>query len=497
MTEILTFISLFINIAVTISLKKYYTALLDQNYKTSQIQQSNSPNLPPNLMFFLKEVKVNVSVHFSSNKTRKKRPGRPRMNRMPLFMSALWYQLFHRGKIVDAVNEINKDPILSEFLGLQMNSLKLTSFKRFMKEELTGYLKVFIPENVHELIHQGIIPGKILAVDDYPVESFLNKSKAIDFPLPKKTLIESIFSQLKSLDWIDEFFSNPPNQQRDWSDYVRLYLFYQLTGFISNKTFNNFIKSHPKLKAWLKLKKKAVSIDTTLKYIQLIKKHSKQKEFFKKLLTQVLSIQEIRKKIKKNQEIIEIEQLFGILGNSYSSKDYGAKLHYNSSKGKYYFGRLGRIIVDTTTQIPLWIDIVPSHQALAVEIKRFGNEVTTILDNLIRPLTILFDKGFDGYLRMKALREGFTTALAIHITPPYNRYNQTKNIFRVERLAVERTIGHMDVRFNIEKPPLLGGEAALAWNLLAVYISQRIAIFNNKCHSDLSLTSIKYLQKRY
>ena len=459
------------------------------------IQGPISPYLPLEIHRFLTEEKTLFIQYHTAKTALKRQPGRPALFRLPFFLTYLWNRTFLKKSPEEALQLVNSDPVLRKFFQVPPKGLKLGTYTSFTRDEIPKYLSVLVAQNVKELIQKGIIDGKVLAVDDFPMESRLNLSKTIDFPLPKEEEVRTFFKNLPSLTWLDEFLKNPPNKQRGWTEYLRLYLFYLLWGFVSETSFNKYLKEHPQIQVWLGLQKKPVQTATFLDYIDRLFDHPKATEINRCLATFLLTLAPIRAKLPRRKAITDVRELQGILGNFRHSKDSGAQLHYNSSKGKYYLGRLGRLIVDTKTQLPLFVTIVSAKQAVAKDLQTFGTSVTQLFGNFIKPLIVLFDKGFHGTDRVAALHAGFTTVFRIIITKPYNRFKSTFDIFRAERTAVERAIGHLETHLVIEHPEQLGPSAAEGWALASVYIVQRVALYNHTFHSELSPTTMAYLQR--
>ena len=136
-----------------------------------------------------------------------------------------------------------------------------------------------------------------------------------------------------------------------------------------------------------------------------------------------------------------------------------------------------------------------ASQPLAQDLQIFGNQVMSISGPLFKPLLLLLDQGFRGVRQFAALREGFVHIPYIFLTNPYRRNRREYDIYRAERTAVERTIGHMAVHLRLEHPPHLGHDAAQAWVLGSIFLLQRIALYNHIYHpnsSPLSVTHLKY-----
>jgi hypothetical protein len=447
------------------------------------------------VVFFFKDLKALFQEHFPENVNTKRQPGRPRLKRLPFFLTWTWNRVWFKREPKEVLVVVNSDPVLREFFEIPDDGLKKTTYNTFTKSELRCYLEPLIGTNVEELLNEEIISGLVLAEDDFPVESPLNLSKAIDFPQPKEKEIRKLFSDLPSLYWIDEEVGKAPNKRRGWSDYFRLFLFYLLWGFPSNKSFNDFVQKHNQLKGWLGLKSKVVYVQTFSKYIAKLRNESESQKVFKRIFDLLLQLQVVCDRVPSNAKLDEFWQLQGLFGNRHCLRDPGARIHFNSSKGKYYFGRIGRILVDTWTQIPLWVEMLSAHQPLAIDLKHFGTKATTLLGGLVKPLLLLLDSGFRGKDREAALKEGFSTTSKIFITAPYNRAKPTKNIFRTERISVERSIGHLTVHLNLEYPPQVGFDAATSWVLGAVFLLQRISIYNHFRSTPTVPTALTHLQK--
>lgn len=378
---------------------------------------------------------------------------------------------------------------------LPADGLKKTTYEDFVAKELHKYLEPLIKANLNSLYAKKLVDFEILAIDDLPVESRLNMSKCIDFVTPTLEAITQVFQTLGDLTGLLKLIGKPPNTQRSWKDYIKLYLLYVLWGFPSQDSLDDFLRATPTLGASIHLERKQVLSATLFKYIRRLEDLNQAKEVFDAISKQVLALPAVKNCHLNLSSITELGMLHGVLGNSHALKDYGAKLHYNSSKGKYYFGRIGRLLIDTWTQIPLWLTVTSASQPLAKDLVALGKKVTSLLPPQVKPLLLLADQGFRGTVRVDALRRGFATIKTVLLTPAYKRANPTPNIFRKERLAVERVIGHMEVHLDLEHPRQLGEQAAVNWTLGAVFLMQKIALYNHEHHPHRPLTAIRYLQR--
>lgn len=314
--------------------------------------------------------------------------------------------------------------------------------------------------------------------DDFPLESVLNLSKCLGFPTPTAATVQAVIKALSSLDGVDSYVGAWPNRQCGWGDYLKLYLLYLLWGFPSQVKFNKFLRKSTAFQKWLRLEKRPVQAQTFLAYIRQLEMLPGAAERFQEIFQQVLQISLIRKRRPTRGRPKELGELYGILGNNHGAKDPGARPHYQASKGRYFFGRIGRILVDTWSQIPIWASLTSAGQPLAWELEAFGEKVTELLADKVKPLLVLFDSWFQGEARWQALRHGFRTVWKILFTQPYKWAKPSKNIIRIERLAVEREIGHLTIQLDLETPPYRGTTAIQGWVLGSVYLQQLGALWN-------------------
>lgn len=453
-----------------------------------------SPYLPPDLLKFLEEMKKTFVTLFPENQPNPPGPGRPRLKRLPLFLTWTWNRVYYQRDTQAVLNKVNRDRNLREFFEIPPTGLKATTYDDFTKKELQNYLEPLIQGTIKELHEKKLVKFLVTAMDDLPVDSPLNVSKSIDFVGPDLSLVKRIFQALPSLTDMEEQIGAPPNTRRGWTDYLKLYLLYLLWGFPSQDKFDKFLKATPQVGDLLQLTGKRVLSTTLFPYIRQLEALPQAEIICSHLLSKVWACLSLKVRNKLPSPPSELGMLHGILGNSHHLKDYGAALHYNSSKGKYYFGRIARIIIDTWSQIPLWITVTSTSHPLAKDLEDFGHQLTQLLPRTVRPLLLLLDQGFRGTERMNALRRGFHTIQAIILTPAYKRANPSPNILRTERLALERTIGHLEVHLHLEHPRQLGTRAAQNWVLGAVFLMQRIVIYNHNNHPERSPIAIRYLK---
>ncbi|MFQ6124433.1 MAG: hypothetical protein ACE5R6_07500 [Candidatus Heimdallarchaeota archaeon] len=120
--------------------------------------------------------------------------------------------------------------------------------------------------------------------------------------------------------------------------------------------------------------------------------------------------------------------------------------------------------------------------------------MTRLLQGKVKPLLALFDSGFQGEARLRTLRRGFATVWQILFTRPYQRGKSGKDLFRIERLAVERAIGHLTVQLDLETPRQRGLAAAHAWVLGTVYLQQIVALWNASHMPKRPLTGLVHFR---
>lgn len=171
-------------------------------------------------------------------------------------------------------------------------------------------------------------------------------------------------------------------------------------------------------------------------YIRKLEEHIKAEHIQQTILKTVSALSSIKRCISNIQGLKELRMLRGVLSNAHIQKDLGASLHYNSSKGKYYVGRVGRILIDTWSQLPIWAQVVSASQPLAQDLRNFGEQVTRLCGAWFKPLVLLTDQGFRGMRQLAALREFFPRIAKIFLIAPYRRKKQGYNVFSAEPLSV-------------------------------------------------------------
>lgn len=450
--------------------------------------------LPPHVRSLLNQARHTFEQLFPEDPPSPRPVGRPRLPRKPFFLIWVWNRLVLRKPPTFALALLAQDASLCQFFEVPPTGLKKTTYNTFVKDELSTYLERLLARNVAELLDKRLLKGLVLAGDDFALESSLNLSKSIDFPTPQEADVHAVFQALPPLDWVDAAVGTRPNKHRGWADYLKFYLFYLLWGFPSQATFNRFLKDHLGLSQWLQLERRAVQAGTFSKYLQQLTAMERAAVVLTQLCQQLLRIPTIQKRLPSWGRPQELDQLYGLMGNAHGAKDPGTALHYQASKGRYFFGRMGRILVDTWSQIPLWATVTTAGQPLAEELQRFGQQVTRLLQGKVKPLLALFDSGFQGEARLRTLRRGFATVWQILFTRPYQRGKSGKDLFRIERLAVERAIGHLTVQLDLETPRQRGLAAAHAWVLGTVYLQQIVALWNASHMPKRPLTGLVHFR---
>jgi hypothetical protein len=94
----------------------------------------------------------------------------------------LRYKLFGRKKLANSFLEFNQNEKLRTILKIPLETLSLSVVDRFVLRIGEDGFKEILAVLVKECVKKGIMTGKHIVIDEFPIHSFLNIVKCLKLP---------------------------------------------------------------------------------------------------------------------------------------------------------------------------------------------------------------------------------------------------------------------------------------------------------------------------
>lgn len=391
----------------------------------------------------------------------------------------IWHKLFGRPELSNSIIEFNNNDKLRKALHSPVESLSLSVVDRFVLRVGEAGFKEILALLVTECVKRGILTGKHLVMDGFPIHSLLNTAKCLKLPDWSNERFVDFFGQL-GLEEIIEELPVLHGRCNPALDKIKTLLVELLWSFPSDTTIHKFLFGTRGLAITLGYIKPMKTVMTWKKFIQAFLSQSEYEYARQLLLAQLRQIPEIQAILPTNWIPTTLIDLKGIFSNTHAAKDPGSRLNYCAAKNETYWGREGVIIADQPTGLALGITIQSSSKITGAQAVKVLQSFTSRHTEEIKVETVTMDREFDNHVVHRYLkRELCVKDQVLRKNASAKQYKKQKPWQRL-RLAVERCIAFLTLHFNIEFPRCRGDERVRCWTQLCgiCQILVALALYN-------------------